>query len=146
MIYYKNPVLLSILSGVLLTLSWPVQGFSFLIFVSLIPLFFVEYQITKESSKRKKTRLFVLSYIGFFVWNLGTTWWIVNSSVFGMVFAIVCNSLFYAIVIIAISLVKKKTSTPNRLCFFGKPLDRLGEISLRVGLFLAMAKLGKCFF
>ena len=106
--YYKNPVLLSILSGVLLTLSWPVQGFSFLIFVSLIPLFFVEYQITKESSKRKKTRLFVLSYIGFFVWNLGTTWWIVNSSVFGMVFAIVCNSLFYAIVMILFHWSKKR--------------------------------------
>ena len=26
MIFYKNPVILSIFSGVLLTLSWPVQG------------------------------------------------------------------------------------------------------------------------
>jgi apolipoprotein N-acyltransferase len=108
MIYFKNPVLLSILSGVLLTLSWPVQGFSFLIFFSLIPLLFVEYQITKENYKRKKTRLFVLSYIGFFVWNFGTTWWIVNSSIFGMVFAISCNTLFYTILIMLFHWSKKR--------------------------------------
>lgn len=108
MIFYKNPVLLSILSGILLTLSWPVQGLSFLIFFSLIPLFFVEDQITKGNSKRKKLRLFTLSYLGFFVWNLGTTWWIINSSIFGMVFAIVCNTLFYAILMMLFHWSKKR--------------------------------------
>ena len=108
MIFYKNPVLLSILSGSLLTLSWPVKGFSLLIFFSLIPLFFVEDQITKDSSKRKKLRLFFLSFLGFFIWNLGTTWWIVNSSIFGMVFAIFCNTSFYAIIIMLFHWSKKR--------------------------------------
>ena len=54
MILYKNPVMLSILSGVLLTLSWPVQGLSFLIFFSLIPLFFVEDLILKDEFETKK--------------------------------------------------------------------------------------------
>ena len=108
MIFYKNPVILSIFSGVLLTLSWPVQGLSFLIFFSLIPLFFVENQITKGSSKRKKLRWFALSYLGFFIWNLGTTWWIVNSSVFGMTFAILCNTSFYAILMMFFHWSKKR--------------------------------------
>ena len=146
MIFYKNPVLLSILSGILLTLSWPVQGLSFLIFFSLIPLFFVEDQITKGNSKRKKLRLFTLSYLGFFVWNLGTTWWIINSSIFGMVFAIVCNTLFYAILMMLFHWSKKKTSSSNSIHFFSKSLDRLWKIPPRMGLFLAMAQLGKCFF
>ena len=108
MILYKNPVLLSIFSGVLLTLSWPVQGFSFLIFFSLIPLFFVEEQITKGNSKRKIIHLFTLSYLGFFIWNLGTTWWIVKSSIFGMAFAILCNTSFYAILIMLFHWSKKR--------------------------------------
>ena len=108
MIFYKNPVILSIFSGVLLTLSWPVQGLSFLIFFSLIPLFFVENQITKGSSKGKKLRWFALSYLGFFIWNLGTTWWIVNSSVFGMTFAVLCNTSFYAILMMLFHWSKKR--------------------------------------
>ena len=108
MIFYKNPVILSTFSGVLLTLSWPVQGLSFLIFFSLIPLFFVEDQITKGSSKRKKLLWFALSYLGFFIWNLGTTWWIVNSSVFGMTFAILCNTSFYAILMMFFHWSKKR--------------------------------------
>jgi apolipoprotein N-acyltransferase len=146
MIYSKNPVLLSILSGVLLTLSWPVQGLSFLIFFSLIPLFFVEDQITKGSSKRKKTRLFALSYLGFFIWNLGTTWWIINSSVFGMVFAIVCNTLFYAIIMMLFHWSKKRLPLRTAYIFLVSLWIAFEKISLRMGLFLAMAQLGKCFF
>jgi apolipoprotein N-acyltransferase len=108
MIFYKKPALLSIISGVLLTLSWPVDGLSFIIFFSLIPLFFVEHQITNGNSKRKKLKLFALSYLGFLVWNIGTTWWIVNSSVFGMVFAILCNTSFYAILITLFHWSKKR--------------------------------------
>ena len=108
MIFYKNPTLLSILSGTLLTLSWPVHGLSFFVFFSLIPLFFVEDQISSDSLKRKKTRLFAISFLGFFIWNIGTTWWIVNSTVFGMVFAILCNTTFYTILMMLFHWSKKR--------------------------------------
>ena len=108
--------MLSILSGVLLTLSWPVQGLSFLIFFSLIPLFFVEDLISRMNSKQKKLRLFALSYLGFFIWNIGTTWWIVNSSVFGMAFAILCNTLFYTILMMLFHWSKKRL--PLRTAIF----------------------------
>ena len=108
MIFYKKPALLSILSGILLTLSWPVQGLSFIIFFSLIPVFFVEHQITIGNSKRKKLRLFALSYLGFLLWNLGTTWWIFNSSIFGMIFAILCNTSFYAMLMMIFHWSKKR--------------------------------------
>ena len=118
MILYKNPVMLSILSGALLTLSWPVQGLSFLIFFSLIPLFFVEDLISRMNSKQKKLRLFALSYLGFFIWNIGTTWWIVNSSVFGMAFAILCNTLFYTILMMLFHWSKKRLPLRTAYIFF----------------------------
>ena len=108
MTFYKNPLLLSIFSGLLLVLSWPTQGLSMLIFFSLIPLFFVEYFISETTVKQKKIKLFAHFYLAFFIWNLGTTWWIVNSSVFGMVFAILCNTLFYAILMMLFHWSKKR--------------------------------------
>ena len=108
MIFYKNPLILSVFSGVLLLLSWPVQGLSMLIFFSLIPLFFVEVLISKTTAKRKKLKLFTHFFLTFLIWNLGTTWWIVNSSVFGMVFAIMCNTLFYTLLMMLFHWSKKR--------------------------------------
>lgn len=108
MTFSKNPLLLSIISGVMLALSWPVQGLSLLVFFGLIPLFLLEDHIAKSLHKRKKLKLFFFSFLGFFIWNLGTTWWIVNSSVFGMVFAIVCNTSFYAILVLLFHWSKKR--------------------------------------
>ncbi len=108
MFFIKKPLLLSLLSGVLLTLSWPVSGFSFLIFVGLIPLFFSDHIISKDNKKRKRIRLFANAFLSFFIWNLGTTWWIVNSSVFGMFFAVICNTLFYTILMMLFNWSKKR--------------------------------------
>ena len=108
MTFYKNPLVLSVFSGVLLLLSWPVQGLSMLIFFSLIPLFFVEELISEASIKQKKIKLFTYLYVAFFIWNLGTTWWIINSSVFGMTFAILCNSSFYTLMMMLFHWSKKR--------------------------------------
>lgn len=108
MTFLKNPLSLSILSGVLLTLSWPVGGLSMLVFVGLVPLLFLEDKITNDSHGYKKVRLFSYAYLSFLIWNTGTTWWIVNSSVFGMVFAIFCNTLFYTLLIMVFHWSKKR--------------------------------------
>ena len=41
--------------------------------------------------------MFLVSYFGFLLWNLMTTWWIYNSSAFGALFAFLFNSSFYAL-------------------------------------------------
>ena len=61
MFFIKKPLLLSLLSGVLLTLSWPVSGFSFLIFVGLIPLFFSDHIISKDNKKSVSKNLKLVS-------------------------------------------------------------------------------------
>ncbi|MEK9613764.1 MAG: apolipoprotein N-acyltransferase, partial [Flavobacteriaceae bacterium] len=67
------------------------------IFIALIPLFYLEESIRNDDQKRKGFRLFGYSYLTFLIWNLITTWWLINSTVFGMLFANLCNSLFYAL-------------------------------------------------
>ena len=59
--------LISILSGLLLALSWPnIGGFSYLIFVSFVPLFyFISNEITKDNFSRIK--IFSCLFLTFFV-------------------------------------------------------------------------------
>ena len=94
----------SLLSGILLASAWPINGFTPLIFVGLIPLLFIEEIISKDSYHKKNLRLFFYSYVSFLIWNLLTTWWIVYTTLPGAIFANVVNSSFYSIIFLLYSL------------------------------------------
>lgn len=102
----KSKLLLSIISGVLLSLAWPAHGFPFIAFIAFIPLFFIEDQLSKESKKPLRN-IFLYSYIALFTWNTLSTWWIWNSTAFGAIMAIVLNSLFMSLVWVIFSFSKK---------------------------------------
>ena len=107
----------SLLSGILLASSWPINGFTPLIFISLIPLFYVEDIISKDSYQKKNVRLFFYSYLSFLIWNLLTTWWIVYTTLPGAIFANVVNSSFYSIIFLLYSRVKRKIDYKAGLLF-----------------------------
>jgi len=95
--------LLSLLSGLLLAASWPVHGFTPLIFVALVPLFFVQQYLGENHRKG----MFWLAWFAFFVWNALTTWWIWNSTHSGAIVAILLNSLFMAMIFQVFHISKK---------------------------------------
>ena len=107
--------LLSILSALLLSAAWPINGFTFIIFGALIPLLFLENSIRLSDFKRKGLLVFGYSYLTFLLWNLLITWWLINSSLIGMLFANICNSFFYAIIFTCFSWAK--TRLPNRSAY-----------------------------
>ncbi len=96
-------LLLSVLSGLLLAASWPVRGFTPLIFVAFVPLFFVQQQLGDTGKKG----LFWLSWLTFLIWNALTTWWIWNSTAGGAIAAILLNALFMAVVFQVFHISKK---------------------------------------
>ena len=110
-------IIYSLLSGILLASSWPVNGFTPLIFISLIPLLYVEDIISKDSYQKKNIRLFFYSYLSFLIWNLFTTWWIVHTTLPGAIFANVVNSSFYSIIFLLYSRVKRKIDYKAGLLF-----------------------------
>jgi len=87
-------ILLSLLSGLLFWLSWAPIGFPFLIFGAFVPLFFISDELLKGKSRVPFWQGIVYSYPAFLVWNIGTTWWIWNSTPPGAVAAIVLNAFF----------------------------------------------------
>ena len=98
----KNLLFSSIVSGLLLGLSWPTYGFVFLIFIGFVPLLHVEYELRKKST----FKIFYLSFIAFLIWNLITSWWLINSTIFGMVFAVLLYSTLMSTVFISFSVIE----------------------------------------
>ena len=98
----------SLICGILLGSSWPVNGFTPFIFISLIPLLYVEDFISKDNIGKKNLRLFFYSYLAFLTWNISTTWWIVYTTLPGAIFANLVNSSFYSIIFLLYSRVKRK--------------------------------------
>ena len=108
----------SILSGLALGLAWPTNGFTLLIFISLVPLLYLEKLVRKDFNGRKAIRIFCYSYLSFLIWNLITTWWLYNSTIYGMLFANFCNSLFYSIIFLLFYWVKSRMPLRSAYIFF----------------------------
>ena len=99
-------IILSILTGLMLWLSWPMQSFTSLIFVAFIPLLFM----VKEFSSHSNKKIFAYSFLSFFIWNILSSYWIWNASALGMFVAVLLNSTLMSIVIIAYNYVLKKNN------------------------------------
>jgi apolipoprotein N-acyltransferase len=103
----KYLLLLSILSGLLLALAWPRDGFPGLLFVAFIPFLYLEDYISNNRHNFHRFSVLMYSWPGFLVWNALTTWWIWNSTEVGSLGAIIANSFFMALVLNIYSISKK---------------------------------------
>ena len=119
-------ILLSLISAMLLSVSWPTYGVPFFIFIALVPLLMMEHDISKFSSiKRKGWAIFGLSYLTFIIWNIVTTGWLYGSknpdgsnSLFAVVVPVIVNSLLYSIVFQLYHWFKNFKGTYWGLAFF----------------------------
>ena len=108
---------LSILSGLLLTLSFPYSGsITPLIFIAWIPLLLVENNLSEK--KNSGFHLFIHAYLSFLIYNLGSTWWVSNSTMIGGVFAFIFNSLLMSLAFILYHYLRKRFSFSYSLFFF----------------------------
>jgi len=99
-----NPYLSALVSGGLLSLSWPTFGFAPLVFVAFIPLL----SIAEQASKRSLFEIFRSFLLAFLIWNIATTWWICKYHVMGGSLVILLNSMGMAGVMTFFALLKKK--------------------------------------
>ncbi len=111
-------LLYSLFSRLLLGFSWPTFGVTILIFISLIPLFFLEKSIRQDNYNYKMFRFFIYTFFSILTWNIITTWWLINASVFGMIFANIFNSFFYSLLFQIFFLSKKLLKENARFIFF----------------------------
>lgn len=83
-----------LLSGLLLGLAW--YNLNWLLFVAFVPLFLAVNNIHNSDKRKKSLKIWGLSYLAFFVWNIISTWWVYNASLEGAIMAIVLNALLHS--------------------------------------------------
>jgi apolipoprotein N-acyltransferase len=102
---------LSLLSASMFIISW--QPFSFVpaLFGAFIPLLFAIRQMREE--KTGPLWIFIYSFICFFAWNIGTTWWLWNATVEGAYAAFVINTLLMCLPVMVYYTIKNKSSSKH---------------------------------
>ena len=119
-------IILSLLSAVLLSISWPTYGIPFFIFFAFVPLLLMEQEISKFSKINKKGWVvFGLTYLAFFIWNVVTTGWLYhaknpdgNNSLLAVAIPVIVNSLLMSLVFQLYYWYKKVRGTYFGLVFF----------------------------
>ncbi|WP_294248979.1 apolipoprotein N-acyltransferase [uncultured Chryseobacterium sp.] len=119
-------LLLTLISAMLLSVSWPTYGVPFFIFFALVPLLMMEHGVSKFSGYgRKSWVVFGLSYLCFVIWNVVTTGWLYEArnpdgshSLLAVVFPVLVNSLLYSLVFQCYHWYKNAQGTYWGLAFF----------------------------
>jgi len=93
----RNRILISVLSGVLLSLAW--LGFpGWVLFFSFLPLLYLDHFFVVRKSEFRSVSFWNHAFIAFLIWNILTTWWIVHATAAGVVMAIVTNSFLMSLI------------------------------------------------
>jgi len=95
----KKNILLAIFSGLLLWIGWPPTHYTtFLLFVGLVPMLVAIDNIIQSNFTKKGKKIFGTTFIGFFVWNILSIFWVYNSlKVIGDVVAVPVSFIPYSL-------------------------------------------------
>ncbi|KIA88552.1 apolipoprotein N-acyltransferase [Kaistella jeonii] len=119
-------IILSLLSAVLLSISWPTYGIPFFIFFALVPLLIMEHDISKFSKIKKKGRvIYGLTFLTFLIWNIVTTGWLYGArnpdgshALLAVVFPVLFNAFLYSFIFQCYHWYKNAQGTYFGLVFF----------------------------
>ena len=100
--------LLSIFGGLLLAFGWFPYGFAPLLFVGFVPLLILEKVLSEGKYKHKYFILLGCTYLSFLIWNVITTWWVINASLGGGIMAMTANTLLMTIVFLMFHKTKNR--------------------------------------
>ena len=76
----KKNLSLAILSGLLLWIAWPPTPYTtFLLFIGFVPMLLAMENIIQSTSPKKGKQIFNVTFIGFFIWNTASVYWVYNA-------------------------------------------------------------------
>jgi apolipoprotein N-acyltransferase len=76
----KKSIFLSIFSGLLLWSAWPPTHYTtFLLFLGLVPMLLAIENIIQSDYSKKGKKIFGTAFLGFFVWNTLSVYWVYNA-------------------------------------------------------------------
>tara|TARA_B100001540_G_scaffold284837_1_gene277494 strand:+ start:503 stop:2161 length:1659 start_codon:yes stop_codon:yes gene_type:complete len=105
------------LGAVLLASSFPPYDFLPGAMIGLVPLFLIEDRISSNNEYKMRS-VFMTSFLFFAGFNFLTIWWVKNASWLGVGASVLVNSLFFALLIVLYSAVKRRLSFKAALIAF----------------------------
>ncbi|MEN7549647.1 apolipoprotein N-acyltransferase [Rapidithrix thailandica] len=102
------PLLLSALTGGLLSLAW-YPPLTPLVFIALVPLLELERTVSQHYPKWPKLTLFLYTYLGFLLWNIGVYWWLWNASGWMTLAAWGANAALQSLPVLVYQIIKKRS-------------------------------------
>jgi apolipoprotein N-acyltransferase len=95
----KKNFLLAIFSGLLLYIAWPPTPYApLLLFFGLVPMLIAMENIIQSDLSRKGNKIFKTTFLGFFIWNTLSIYWVYNSlKIVGEVVAIPISLIPYSL-------------------------------------------------
>ncbi len=100
-------MLLAVSSGLLFWLAWPVKPLAPFLFLAFVPIFLLDEALDSKVDRKAGRKFFRYSYLALLIWNATTTWWVINSTLAGGVFAILANALLMYLPLWAFRSTKK---------------------------------------
>lgn len=96
--------LLSLSGAILLWLAWPTSPLTMLIFIAWVPLLL----LTHKNIKTSKFTFLCLFHM--MLWNVLTTWWLINSTFIGGISAFIVNSILMTVPWTIYFIIQKRSS------------------------------------
>ena len=101
-------LLLSVLSGVLLSLPW--LGFpGWVLFTAFLPLLVLDQFFLDQLSRFGSVSFWSHALLTFIIWNGLTTWWILHATAVGAFLAIVANSVLMSVMLWLAHLIRRNS-------------------------------------
>lgn len=107
MIKKHRLIILSVFSGILLTLPWWQSFSGIILLVAFVPLLFVEEFIFIKRDQFKPVYVFGYGFLAFFLWNILSVYWIFKVTLPGALFVMTANSLLMALIFFLYHLTKR---------------------------------------
>lgn len=102
-------ILLSVMSGIMLSLPW--LGFpGWMLFAAFLPLLLLDHFFLVNRSAYKSIAMWSHAFLAFFIWNSLTTWWIMHATLTGAILAVVANSLLMSGVVWLAHLIRRNSA------------------------------------
>jgi apolipoprotein N-acyltransferase len=90
-------ILLSVISGVLLSLAW--LGFpGWTLFFAFLPLLYLDHFFVKQKRNYRSVLFWGHTFLAVLVWNILTTFWVANATLTGALMAFLVNSFLMSLV------------------------------------------------
>jgi apolipoprotein N-acyltransferase len=86
----RKNILLALSGGLLLGLPWSVPEGFVMVFFAWVPLLIMEADVRHHQNPYA---VFNIAFVGFLLWNILGTWWIIKAQFVGAILIILTNAL-----------------------------------------------------